>query len=407
MMAWSPSTEKGGVTASTIIFPDVKDSMDFVAWLPQARGKFVLVSQPQPTGRPASVWEEFGTEASRDSMRALQNSIRDNWRERIRNTGHRSNRIDSVLEASGALGVIRSSWSSGWGVYRVFGTTARRAVVVELSLEDYNLVYRLTERGNTPVLRIEATSKFLGAVPTFNTIAEIRGSEKPDEYVILSAHFDSWEASSGATDNGTGSITMMEAARILKKYYPNPRRTIIVGLWGSEEQGLNGSRAFVEDHPDIVEKTQAVFNQDNGTGRAVSISAQGLVDAGSSIARWISRVPGSVSQHIKLSFPGMPGGGGSDYASFVAAGAPGFSLSSLNWDYFSYTWHTNRDTYDKLVFDDLKNNVVLAAVLTYMASEDPQFTPRTQRAMPMNPRTNEPREWPSMRSPNRNGRLND
>ncbi len=406
MKSWSPATKKGGVKATTIILPDLADSAAYAKWFPTVKGKFVLVSQPQPTGRPESVWKEFGTDASRDSMKALQDRIQENWRNRIRKAGYRrESDLDSTLDASGAAGIISSTWSSGWGVYRVFGTTSRKAVAVELSLEDYNLVYRLTEYGNKPLIRIEATSEFLGAAPAFNTIAEIKGTEKPDEYIVLSAHFDSWEASSGATDNGTGTITMMEAARILKKYYPNPKRTIIVGLWGSEEQGLNGSRAFVEDHPDIIAKLQASFNQDNGTGRVTNISAQGYIDAGASIARWISRVPGSVTQHIKLSFPGMPGGGGSDYASFVAADAPGFGLSSLNWDYFSYTWHTNRDTYDKLVFDDLKNNVVLTAILTYMASEDPEFTPRNHRAMSVNPRTGEPREWPTKRPPERKGRL--
>jgi hypothetical protein len=89
----------------------------------------------------------------------------------------------------------------------------------------------------------------------------------------------------------------------------------------------------------------------------------------------------------------------------VAAGAPGFSLSSHSWDYGTYTWHTNRDTYDKLVFDDLKNNVILTAALVYMASEDPTFTPRTKRSMPLNPRTGEPRPWPQPRDGNRSGRL--
>jgi Iap family predicted aminopeptidase len=338
-------------------------------------------------------------------MMALKRRITEGWNERIKKTGYRADTLANILEQAGAAGTIASRWSSGWGVNKVFGTKARKAVVVDMSLEDYNLLFRLTESGNTPLVRVDANAKFLGAVPAFNTIAEIRGTEKPDEYIVLSAHFDSWEAGSGATDNGTGSITMMEAARLLRKYYPNPKRTIIVGLWGSEEQGLNGSRAFVKDHPEVIDKLQASFNQDNGTGRVQNISAQGLVDAGASLARWISRVPGAVTQHIKLSFPGMPGGGGSDYASFVAAGAPGFSLSSLDWDYFLYTWHTQRDTYDKLVFDDLKNNVVLVACLAYMASEDPEFTPRVQRAMPMNPRTNEPREWPPMRDANRNYRL--
>ena len=242
-------------------------------------------------------------------------------------------------------------------------------------------------------------------MPNFNTIAEIKGSEKPNEYVILSAHFDSWDGGTGATDNGTGTLVMMEAMRVLKKMYPNPKRTILVGHWGSEEQGLNGSRAFVEDHPEIVKEIQAVFNQDNGTGRVVNISGQGFLHAYDFIGRWLQSVPQEIRGEIETNFPGFPGGGGSDYASFLAAGAPAFSLSSLSWSYWNYTWHTNRDTYDKIVFDDVRNNVILTAILTYMASED-EKTPRDQVKMPINPRTGEKRTWPSPRSPQRDGGKN-
>ncbi|MEQ8573831.1 MAG: M20/M25/M40 family metallo-hydrolase, partial [Fulvivirga sp.] len=239
--------------------------------------------------------------------------------------------------------------------------------------------------------------------PTFNTIAEIKGTEKPEEYVILSAHFDSWDGGTGATDNGTGTLVMMEAMRILKKLYPNPKRTILAGHWGSEEQGLNGSRAFVEDHPEIVENVQALFNQDNGTGRVVKLSGGGFLHSYEYLTRWLDAVPSDVSQHIETEFPGIPGGGGSDYASFLAAGAPAFSLSSLSWSYWNYTWHTNRDTYDKIVFDDVRNNVILTAVLAYMASEDPEKTSREQIVLPINPRTGEQRTWPTPRSPERKG----
>ena len=102
------------------------------------------------------------------------------------------------------------------------------------------------------MIRLEAESQAMGEVPVFNTIAEIRGTTKPDEYVMLSAHFDSWDGGSGATDNGTGTITMLEAMRILKQVYPHPKRTIVVGHWSGEEQGLVGSRAFAADHPEIV-----------------------------------------------------------------------------------------------------------------------------------------------------------
>ena len=101
----------------------------------------------------------------------------------------------------------------------------------------------------------------------------------------------------------------------------------------------------------------------------------------------------------------MPAGGGSDHASFVAAGAPGFGIGSLSWDYFRYTWHTNRDSYDKVVFDDLKNNVILAASLIYLASEDPKFFPREKRVLPINQETGERREWPTPKDPERAGRI--
>src|SRR5690606_34020369 len=107
-----------------------------------------------------------------------------------------------------------------------------------------------------------------------------------------------------------------------------PICTILVGHWGGEEQGLNGSRAFAADHPEIVEGLHASFNQDNGTGRVVNISMQGFVDAGEYFGRWLGRIPSEVTQHIALGIPGMPGGGGSDYASFVCAGAPAFNLSA-------------------------------------------------------------------------------
>jgi len=144
----------------------------------------------------------------------------------------------------------------------------------------------------------------------------------------------------------------------------------------------------------VVEGLQALWNQDNGTGRVVRISAQGLVEAGGSLAKWMSPVPTEVSQYVDLDLPGSPGGGGSDYASFVCHGAPGFSLGALSWDYGSHTWHTHRDTFDKLIFDDLKNNAVLTASLVYLASEDPDFVDRTRRTV-ITGRGGGPAEWPT------------
>lgn len=405
-LAWSPPTPEGGVEAGLVIIPDVADRSEFEEWLPNAEGKFVMISMHQPTGRPDYNWEEFATEESFERMKADRDEKTREWRDRIARTGHNNRTLVQALEEAGAAGIVMSNWSQGFGTNKVFGANTETIPTIDVLLEDYGMLYRLVENGHDPMIRVRAESEEHGAVPTFNTIAEIPGTEKPDEYIILSAHYDSWDAGTGATDNGTGSITMMEVARILKEVYPNPKRTILVGLWGSEEQGLNGSRAFVEDNPEIVDGLQALFNQDNGTGRVIDINGQGFLHSYDYMTRWLSAVPSDVTRHIETTFPGMPSGGGTDHASFVAAGAPGFVLRSLNWSYWNYTWHTNRDTYDKIVFDDLRNNVILIATLAYMASEDPETTSREKRVLPVNPRTGEQMSWPEMRSPNRSGGLN-
>ncbi|MCX2678965.1 M20/M25/M40 family metallo-hydrolase [Galbibacter sp. EGI 63066] len=404
-LAWNPSTSSKGVTAELVILPQVSDSIAFQKWLPSVKGKLVMVSMKQPTGRPDDNWEEYATEESFEKMKAERDELNKAWRENIRKTGYTSRELPEALEEAGAAGIVQSYWSRGFGANKIFYARTKEIPTVDISLEDYGMFYRMVEHGAKPQLKIVAKSKELGTVPTFNTIATIKGSEKPNEYVILSAHFDSWDGGTGATDNGTGIITMMEAARILKKIYPKPKRTIIIGLWGSEEQGLNGSRAFVKDHPEIVKNVQAVFNQDNGTGRVVNLSGQGFLHSYEYLGRWLSAVPEDVRKHIETHFPGTPARGGSDYASFVAADAPAFSLSSLSWAYWNYTWHTNLDTYDKIVFDDVQNNVILTAVLAYMASENPEKTSSVKSVLPIDEDTGEPRAWPTPREPNRKGGL--
>ena len=196
------------------------------------------------------------------------------------------------LEQGGVAGIITSRPKvNGWGTIEIFETYDTKAPAIALSCEDYGLVYRLTENNQHPVLRLNLDAQTLGEQPVFNTVATIKGSSKPDEYVLLSAHFDSWDGSSGATDNGTGTITMLEAMRILKQVYPHPKRTIIAGHWSGEEEGLVGSRAFSEDHPEIVKGLQALFNQDNGTGRIVRMNAGGLPDGAVHISEWLAQVP--------------------------------------------------------------------------------------------------------------------
>jgi len=404
MLAWSPGTPRGQpITGDPIILPALADSAAFQAWLPSVRGKIVLISGPLASCRPLSAIEEFALPATLESMRTQRQADAQAWNQRIQRTGRNGTTLPVALEQAGAIAVVSSQWSNGWGVNKIFQARTTTVPTVELSCEDYGLVFRLAEKNQGPRLRITADAEFLGERPVFNTIAEIRGSENPDEYVMLSAHLDSWDGSSGATDNATGTTVMLEAIRILKATYPNPKRTILVGHWNGEEQGLNGSRAFAADNPKVVAGLHALFNQDNGTGRIVNVGASGLVGASANLASYFAKLPTQLSGNVTLGFPGSPAGGGSDHASFVCAGAPGFSLGALGWEYGTYTWHTNRDTYDKVIADDLKMNATMTAMLVYLASEDPAPMPRDRRVMPTGPQgTQQP--WPTCQQPARSTR---
>lgn len=442
MLAWSPGTKGRPVTAEAIILPKFRDSTEFVRWLPQARGKIVLLSPAFPTCRPSEDWARWATPASKGRIDSIMAAIQADWapdtrdstklyRGTGRSMGLGTGTLGMRLEQAGVVGMITSrtklsgfgggaggrggfggpggqgpapagnmsgggpaasvrtaagappQGAGGWGVIEIFETYNTVAPAVTLTCEDYALVYRLAENGQKPRVRIDADAELLGEVPAFNTIATIRGVEKPDEYVILSAHFDSWDGGSGATDNGTGTLMAMEAMRILRLAYPRPKRTILVGHWASEEQGLNGSRAFATDHPEVLRGLQALFNQDNGTGRVQSLSAAGLTALGPHLRDWYAKLPSfytdSLSANVvSWSFRDVPTGnpGGTDGAVFSCYATPSIGMGAVGWNYNTYTWHTNRDTYDKVVFDDVKHNATLAAMMAYLASEDPEFIKR-------------------------------
>lgn len=391
LLAWSPGTGGSEIEGEVVAIPELASPAEASRWLSEVRGRIVLASAPEPSCREPEAFQRLARAETYRAWERERQAGFDSWSRRLAALG--GDQAHQRLEQAGAIAILTSRWSQGWGVNKIFNAATERAVSLDLSCEDYGLLYRLAANRQGPRVRIYAEAEDLGTVPMYNVIAELRGSELPNEYVMLSAHLDSWHGATGTTDNGTGTITMLEAMRILKAAYPRPRRTILVGHWGGEEQGLIGSRAFTEDHPEVVRNLQVLFNQDNGTWRVEYIQAQGLARAGEHIARWISLVPTEISEHIRLDFPGPQELGGSDHVSFLCHGAPGLRLQSHYPDYRQYTWHTNRDTYDKIVFDDLKNNATLAAMLAYAASEDPERVPRDRSVLPVDPRTGRPREW--------------
>jgi carboxypeptidase Q len=402
LLAWSPGT--GGPSIGPVVaLPDAEGPDAFRAWLGTVEGAYVLLSAEPVTCRPAESWARWALPATLERMQARARAAEDAVPALIRQSGLSPAAFLAAIEGAGAAGVLLHRWSGGWGTSHVQRAPTRRAPAIDVSCEDYGLLHRLARNGQQPVLRVDADARFTGQAPAANTIAEIRGRERPGEYVILSAHFDSWDAASGATDNGTGTVVMMEAMRILRRVYPAPRRTILAGHWGGEEQGLNGSRAFVEDNPAIVEGLHVLFNQDTGTGRIDRISLQGFAGAGPTVRRWLAALPGELAEDVELDDPGFPSAGSSDHAAFVCAGKPGFWLLSTSWDYGTYTWHTDRDTFDKVSFDDLRRNAVLVAMLAYLAAEAAERMPTARRELPVDPRTGAPGTWPACVPADRSG----
>jgi hypothetical protein len=412
MLGFSPGTKKKDKTADVIVLPRFADSTEFVKWLPQAKGKFVLVSAPLPSCRPTEDWTKNATPAVAARGDSARAAAQREWGGRnVRGTGYSlalgGGELAVRLEEGGAAGVISSRPKNGRGAMEIFETYTTKVPTVGLSCEDYGLVFRLADNNQHPKIRMNLDAESFGEQPVSNVIGMIPGTEKPNEYVLLSAHFDSWDGSSGATDNATGTIMMMEAMRILKQVLPHPKRTILVGHWSGEEMGLVGSSAYAEDHPEVVRGLQALFNQDNGTGRIVRLNAAGLPNAAAHLTEWVKKLPKELQDQVNYTGqPGSPSGGGSDDASFACYGAPAFGLGAAGWDYGNLTWHTDRDTYDKIVFDEFKANATLVAMLAYQASEDPTFITRERidlnAAAPAGPpggagqgRPQGPRTWPA------------
>ena len=375
-LAKSPGMDKP-ITAEVVSIPNLPDAAAAELWLKSIQGKFVLLSSYQPTGWPDDEWIKYTTRTSFEKMKKQRDSVfADLAKRKLKIINKPSDFNDfyltGILENAGIAGILVNNWNKNLGADRIIQTSAKKVPVIDIGLEDYAMLYHLAETGYKPTINVDVQSKTAGVVPAYNTIAEIKG-KIPDEYVMLSAHLDSWDGGSGATDNGTGTIMMMEAMRLLKKFYPNPKRTILAGHWGSEEYGTVGSRAFVEDHPEIVKNIQVLFNHDNGTGRIDRLSGRGYQGAGAFLSRWLAAtpIPDSIKKIIIAGFPGGPtDGGSSDHLSFGSVGVPAFMALSHGWSYLTSTWHTNKDTYDKIVFDDVRYNATVMAILVYMACED-------------------------------------
>jgi Zn-dependent M28 family amino/carboxypeptidase len=237
--------------------------------------------------------------------------------------------------------------------------------------EDYLELLRLLDSG--PVeMELNLEGSFSGKpVEVYNTVAEITGAEKPDEVVILGAHLDSWDLGTGATDNGTGSMAVLEAARALKRAGVKPKRTIRFVLFAGEEQGLNGSKAYVQAHKDELGKISGVLVHDSGTGRVLTVGLMGNYNA----RETMDRVLYPLAEPLGIVEPSLRSEGGSDHVPFDQAGVPGFWCVQDPADY-AKTHHSQADALDHVRWDDLTEGAQVLAVFGYNVAQLPDLLPR-------------------------------
>ena len=253
-----------------------------------------------------------------------------------------------------------------------------------IAVEHYNRLIRILDKGLPVKMEINIQTSFYpeaaGTPNGINILADIPGTDLADEVVILGAHFDTTPGATGATDNATGSAAMMEAARIIKSLGLRPRRTIRVALWGGEEQGLLGSRAYVAQHygnpaegttKPAHAKVAAYYNLDNGTGKIRGIWGQGNLGAMAWFRQWMESV-----KDLGVEIVGPRSVGSTDHAAFDAAGIPGFQFIQERLEYNSRTHHSNMDFVDRIQREDLIQQATVAAVFAWYTANWPEKLPR-------------------------------
>ena len=398
---FSPST--GGPVTGDVVRVDIRNEADFAKYRGTLKGKIVL---PQAARRVRMLEDRVVLRMTpQDVEEAMSTPIPNTDGGGGRGGGQGLNeKIAEFYVAEGVAGVLErgsdSDLSAGgsdlsWQTQRVDGGTIfpggggsrdpkapRQVPSATIAVEHYNRMIRILEKG-VPVrveLNIQTTiyPEKDGAPNGINTLAEIPGTDLADEVVIMGAHFDTTPGSTGATDNATGSAAMMEAVRIIKSLGLRPRRTIRVALWGGEEQGLLGSRAYVAEHFGTESnpkpghaKLAAYYNLDNGTGRIRGVWGQGNLGAMALFRQWSESVK---DLGVEISAPRSVGA--TDHASFDNAGLPGFQFVQERLEYNSRSHHSNMDFVDRVQREDLIQQAAVAAVFAWYSANWPEKLPR-------------------------------
>jgi carboxypeptidase Q len=385
--AWTPGTN-GPVTADAI-YAKIEREEDFSSYRGKLRGLFVLTA-------PMRVVEaQFEAPAHRFTDQELTDLAQPRppqpppdreTRDRLRKQQEFNVKLVKFLTDEGAAAWLEPAPHEG-GTLTVMSGGSRDAKDpqvlprVAVDIENYGRIFRTLEKNIPVTLRIDIANKFYDDnLDSFNIVAEIPGTDKADEVVMMGAHFDSWASGTGATDNAAGSAVVMEAMRILKASNAKMRRTVRLALWTGEEEGLFGSRAYVREHyanrdtmelkPDDA-KLSAYFNVDNGTGKIRGIYLQENEAVRPIFEKWME--PFKTDGMTTLSARGT---GGTDHVSFDEVGLPGFQFIQDPIEYETRTHHTNMDVYERIQSADLKQMAAIVATFAYMTANADQVLPR-------------------------------
>lgn len=386
-LAWTPGTN-GPVTADAVL-AQIQSEADLDKYRGQLKGKFVLTQVPpdDPAHFDAQGHRYTDAELADMAMEPVPGARNNQDRfAQFRALRALRQKVQAFLVAEGVAGWVEASpgddgtvYVQSGGSYEPDGPPAPPSF--ELASECYGRIYRLLEKKIPVTLQINAENKFYDDdLNSFNIIGEIPGTDKADEVVMIGAHFDSWHAGTGATDNGAGDGVMLEAMRILRASGLKMRRTVRIGLWTGEEEGLLGSRAYVKDHfgdPTTMQlkpeqqKLDAYYNIDNGTGEIRGIYLQGNEAVAPLFEQWMKPF-----HDLGMTTLTIRNTGGTDHLSYNAVGIPGFQFIQDPIEYETRTHHSNMDVYERLQEPDMKQMAVIVASFVYLTANREEMIPR-------------------------------
>ena len=400
---WTAGTK--GLKKGNLIVIALKDSAALMAYKGKLKGKLIIIDQlsvynqsfkadavrytDDALAKMAAATPQGGGRGGQAMDTAQMRRMREQY---ARSGGGASMRVTNMLKTmameEGAIGMISTStrnhdgtvFTGGGGAYK--GTDPENFLDMSLGIEDYNTLLRIAKSGTDVAIEADVKVKFQDKdLQGYNVIAEIPGTDPTlkDEVVMIGAHLDSWQAGSGSTDNAAGSSVMMEVMRILKTIGVQPKRTIRIGLWSGEEQGLLGSKGYVKKtfmdangKPNKAhEQFSAYYNIDNGTGKIRGIYLQGNAACADIFSNWFTPFHDLGAKTITISNTG-----GTDHQSYDGVGLPGFQFIQDPIEYDTRTHHSNMDVYDHLIEDDLKQMATIVAAFVYNSAQRDAKLPR-------------------------------